>query len=114
MKFLTSVLLFVVLANVADAGWYERVVDEKYQIRVYPAPTYERCDHGALHIVQPAPYWEERTRRVRQTYWVDEPITYTTAPIYFAPVCQPTYICPPVYVCPPVYTCPQPTYWYGW
>ena len=109
--------LFLLIASTANASWYERWVEEKYQILVYPAPVWERCDHGYLHEVQPALHWEERTRTVRQTYWVEDPVVYVApAPIYYSTT--PVYSCPqPVYICPPVYVCPQPVYWYqpyGW
>jgi hypothetical protein len=106
------VCLVLLLTSTANAGWHERLVDEKYQIKVIPAPVWERCDHGSLHAVQPTPYWEERTRTVRQVYWVDEPVVYSTAPVYSYP--QPVYICPqPVYACPQFYSAPvyyTPTY----
>lgn len=109
MKWFLTCVVFLFAVSAANAGWYERTYNEKYQIKVYPAPVLERCDHGSLHEVQPAPYWEERTRTVRQRYWVDEPVTYVVpAPVYVYPA--PVYVIPaPVYVyptypaCPPIY-----------
>ena len=118
MRWLLACLLLLLAASTANASWHERVFDEKYQIKVYPVPIWERCDHGSLHLVQPTPYWEERTRTVRQCYWVDDPVVYVIpAPIYYSTT--PVYSCPqPVYVCPqayPVYQyCPAPVYYYGW
>jgi hypothetical protein len=65
---LLACLLLLISASVASAGWHERWVQEKYQVKVYPAPVWEKCDHGCWHQVQPPPYWEERTRMVRQVY----------------------------------------------
>jgi len=113
MRWLLACLMLFVVANVANAGWHERLVEEKYQVKVYPAPVWERCDHGTLHLVQPTPYWEERTRTVRQTYWVDEPVVYSTAPVYVCPqYVYPQYVCPQIYSAPVCY--PAPVYYYGW
>lgn len=113
MRTLLACLVLLLTTSVANAAWQEKVFDEKYQIKVYPAPTWEVCDHGSLHLVQPAPYWEERTRTVRQWYWVADP-----QPIYVHPQVystSPIYVCPQtICVCPQTYVCPQPTYFYSW
>jgi len=112
MRWLLACLVLFATAGVANAGWHERWVEERYQVTVYPAPVWERCDHGTLHLVQPAPHIEERTRTVCQSYWVDEPVVYVApAPVYYStPVYYtcPTYVYP-TYVCPtyvyPAYPC---------
>jgi 23S rRNA-/tRNA-specific pseudouridylate synthase len=112
MRWLLACLVLFA-ASVANAGWHERLVEEKYQIKVYPALVWERCDHGSLHAVQPAPYWEERTRTVQQVYWVDEPIVYSTTPVYSYPqYIYPQCVCPQNYSPPICY--PAPIYYYGW
>lgn len=89
-------LVIVLFCTQANAYWQEEWVKQTRQVHVYPAPVWERCSHGALHQVQPAPHWEERTEWIRRLYWVPDVIIYD-APRVVSPTCIP-WSTLPVYV----------------
>jgi hypothetical protein len=92
-KLLLALLLVGLWTSEASAYWQTHWVTRT--VKVWPQPRYEICSLGTYHLVQPPAYWEERT--VQESYWVPDPIIYSTAPVYVTPI----YTLPPVYVSPP-------------